>query len=56
MGHPEKENADEILSNKKSRRMLSKEVIDLEDSIDGDAENVYSLDLNVPTIQCIGKG
>lgn len=53
MGHPEKENADEILSNKKSRRMLSKEVIDLEDSIDGDAENVYSLDLNVPTIQCI---
>lgn len=56
MGHPEKENADEILSNKKSRRMLSEEVIDLEDSIDGDAENVYSLDLNVPTIQCIGKG
>ncbi|KGN50224.1 uncharacterized protein LOC101221869 isoform X2 [Cucumis sativus] len=51
IGNPKKENDKEILSYKKSRRMLSEEVIDLEDSVDGDAENVYSLDLNVPTIQ-----
>lgn len=56
IGNPKKENDKEILSYKKSRRMLSEEVIDLEDSVDGDAENVYSLDLNVPTIQPVGKG
>lgn len=55
MGHREKESGKEILLHKKSHHMLSNEVIDLEDSIDEDAENVYSLDLNVPTIQCTGK-
>lgn len=54
MGHREKESDEEILLYKKSRPMLSEEVIDLEDS-DGDAENVYSLDLNVPATQCTGK-
>lgn len=56
IGNPKKEKDEEILSYKKSRPMLSEEVIDLEDSVDGDAENLYSLDLNVPTIQSIGKG
>uniref|UniRef100_A0A9I9CLN9 Uncharacterized protein n=1 Tax=Cucumis melo TaxID=3656 RepID=A0A9I9CLN9_CUCME len=53
IGNPKKEKDEEILSYKKSRPMLSEEVIDLEDSVDGDAENLYSLDLNVPTIQSI---
>lgn len=55
MGHRDKESVEEILSYKKSRA-LSGEVIDLEDSIDGDAENVFSLDLNAPTVQCTSNG
>ncbi|XP_022996291.1 uncharacterized protein LOC111491562 isoform X1 [Cucurbita maxima] len=55
VGNREKESDKEILMHEKSRCMLSQEVIDLEDSIDDDAENVYSLDLNVPTIECTGK-
>lgn len=56
VGNREKESDKETLLHEKSRCMLSQEVIDLEDSIDDDAENVYSLDLNVPTIECTGKG
>lgn len=57
VGHRNEESVEEILSYKKSR-VLSGEVIDLEDSIDGDAENenVSSLDLNAPTIQCTSNG
>ncbi|XP_038875422.1 uncharacterized protein LOC120067884 [Benincasa hispida] len=53
IGHPGKENDEEILPYKKSCRMLSEKVIDLEDSVDGDTENVYSFDLNVPIMQSI---